>query len=88
MVYRGAMRIKCLAQGPTTKNSSEIRFQPPTNLLIVIREAYPLDHRVLRKYELGINFTISGVGRELQEEYIPKLLLAYWERILRAHCQN
>ena len=47
MAYRGAMRIKCLAQGHTTENSSEARLEPPTNLLIVIREAYPLDHWVL-----------------------------------------
>ena len=47
MVYRGAMRIKCLAQGHTTENSSEARLEPPINLSIVIREAYPLDHWVL-----------------------------------------
>ena len=46
MAYRGAMRIKCLAQGHTTENSSEAGLEPPTNLLIVIREAYPLDHWV------------------------------------------
>ena len=47
MVYREAMRSKCLAEGHTTENSSEVRLEPPTNLLIVIREAYSLDHWVL-----------------------------------------
>ena len=37
----------CLAQGHTTENLSEARLEPPTNLLIVIRKAYPLDHWVL-----------------------------------------
>ena len=30
MVYRGAMRIKCLAQEHTTENSSEAGLEPPT----------------------------------------------------------
>ena len=47
MVYRGAWRINGIAQGHTTENSIEARLEPPTNLLIVIREAYPLDHWVL-----------------------------------------
>ena len=31
MVYGGAMRVKCLAQGHTTENSEEAGLEPPTN---------------------------------------------------------
>ena len=51
------MRIKCLAQGHTTENSSEARLEPPTNLLIVIREAYPLDHWVLTQPRYANNYS-------------------------------
>ena len=34
-----------------TENSSEARLEPPTNVSIVIREAYALDHWVLAQIE-------------------------------------
>ena len=47
MVYRGAMRIQCLAQGHTTEKFS-VNSSNTADLLIVILEAYPLDHCVLK----------------------------------------